>query len=92
MNLHIFTTGEGSPCGLPMVPVMKVSSRTSLAERWSDLIDLDAGRIATGLATVENIGWEIFRLSLDVASGKKTWAEQWGLTNALVPFQPGPVT
>jgi len=30
-----------------MVPVIKISSRTALAERWPDLIDLDAGRIAT---------------------------------------------
>ncbi len=92
MNLHIFTTGEGSPYGLPMVPVIKVSSRTTLAERWPDLIDLDAGRIATGGATTEEVGWEIFRLSLAVASGKKTWAEHWGLANALAPFTPGPVT
>ena len=32
-------------------------------------------------------------LSLDVASGrKKTWAEHWGLHNALAIFNPGPVT
>jgi galactarate dehydratase len=92
MNLHIFTTGEGSPYGLPLAPVIKVSSRSSLAERWSDLIDLDAGRIATGSASIGDIGWELFRLSLEVASGRKTWAEHWGLANALVPFQPGPVT
>jgi galactarate dehydratase len=93
MNLHVFTTGEGSPYGLAMVPVVKVSSRTSLAERWPDLIDIDAGRIATGAATIEEVGWEIFRFILDVASGrKKTWAEHWGLHNALAPFNPGPVT
>ncbi|HWC20609.1 MAG TPA: galactarate dehydratase [Terriglobales bacterium] len=93
MNLHVFTTGEGSPYGLAMVPVVKVSSRTALAERWPDLIDIDAGRIATGEATVEVIGWEIFRFLLDVASGKKkTWAEHWGLHNALAPFNPAPVT
>jgi galactarate dehydratase len=93
MNLHIFTTGEGTPYGLPLVPVIKVSSRTELALRWPDLIDLDAGRIAHGSASIEEIGWEIFRLSLDVASGrKKTWAEHWGLQNALAPFTPGPVT
>jgi galactarate dehydratase len=67
MNLHIFTTGEGSPYGLAMVPVIKVSSRTALAEKWHDL--------------------------LDVASGiKRTWADHWGLSNAVVPFNPGPVT
>jgi galactarate dehydratase len=93
MNLHVFTTGEGSPYGLALVPVVKVSSRTALAERWPDLIDIDAGRIATGNATIEEVGWEIFRFILDVASGrKKTWAEHWGLHNALALFNPGPIT
>ncbi len=93
MNLHVFTTGEGSPYGLALVPVVKVSSRTALAERWPDLIDVDAGRIATGGATIEEVGWEIFRYILDVASGRKqTWADHWGLHNALALFNPGPVT
>jgi galactarate dehydratase len=93
MNLHVFTTGEGSPYGLALVPVVKISSRTALAEKWHDLIDVDAGRIATGEATIESTGWEIFRFLLDVASGrKKTWAETWRLHNALSPFNPGPVT
>ncbi len=93
MNLHVFTTGEGTPYGLSLVPVVKVSSRTALAEKWPDLIDIDAGTIATGRATIEDVGWGIFRLLLDVAGGrKKTWAEHWGLGNALTPFNPGPVT
>ncbi len=93
MNLHVFTTGEGSPYGLALVPVVKVSSRTVLAERWPDLIDVDAGRIATGRATIEEVGWEIFRYILDVASGRKqTWADHWGLHNAMALFNPGPVT
>ena len=93
MNLHLFTTGEGTPYGLAMAPVIKISSRTALAERWPDLIDLDAGRIATGDATIESVGWELFHLMLDVASGrKKTWADHWGLFNTLSLFNPGPVT
>jgi galactarate dehydratase len=92
MNLHVFTTGEGSPYGLSLVPVIKVSSRTALAEKWHDLIDIDAGRIATGQKTIEELGWELFRLILEVAGGRKTWAERWGLGNALSPFNPGPVT
>ncbi len=93
MNMHVFTTGEGSPYGLSLVPVVKVSSRTALAEKWHDLIDVDAGRIATGEATIEQVGWELFRFVLEVASGrKKTWAEHWELGNALAPFNPGPVT
>jgi galactarate dehydratase len=93
MNMHVFTTGEGSPYGLALVPVIKVASRTALAEKWPDLIDIDAGRIATGAATIEETGEEIFRFILDVASGRReTWAEHWGLANALAPFNPGPVT
>ena len=92
MNLHVFTTGEGSPYGLALVPVVKVSSRTALAEKWPDLIDLDAGRIASGGATIGEVGWELFRLMLEVASGRETWAERWGLGNALAMFNPGPVT
>jgi len=93
MNLHVFTTGRGTPYGLAEVPVIKVATRTELARRWHDLIDVNSGRIADGDATVEDVGWELFRLMLDVASGRrKTWAERWKLHNALVLFNPGPVT
>jgi len=92
MNLHIFTTGRGTPYGLAAVPVIKVATRSELARRWHDLMDLDAGRIATGERTIEQMGWELFELMLSVASGKKTWAEHWKLHNALVLFNPAPVT
>lgn len=93
MNLHVFTTGRGTPYGLAEVPVIKVATRTDLARRWHDLMDVNAGVIADGQATIEDVGWELFRLMLDVASGRrKTWAEQWKLHNALVLFNPAPVT
>jgi len=92
MNLHVFTTGRGTPYGLAAVPVIKVATRSELAARWHDLMDVNAGRIATGEATIEETGWELFRLMLDVASGRKTWAEQWKLHNALVLFNPAPIT
>ncbi len=93
MNLHVFTTGRGTPYGLAAVPVIKVATRTDLARRWHDLMDVNAGTIADGDATIEQVGWELFRLMLDVASGRKqTWAEHWKLHNALVLFNPAPVT
>jgi len=93
MNLHVFTTGRGTPYGLAAVPVIKVATRTDLAKRWHDLMDVNAGRIADGSATIDEVGWELFRLMLDVASGRrKTWAEHWKLHNALVLFNPAPVT
>jgi galactarate dehydratase len=93
MTLHVFTTGRGTPYGLAAAPVIKVSTRSDLSQRWHDLIDVDAGTIATGKATIEEVGWEIFRLILDVASGKKqTWSDKWGIHNSLALFNPGPVT
>ena len=93
INLHVFTTGRGTPYGLAEVPVIKVATRSDLARRWHDLMDVNAGRIADGEASIEDVGWELFRLMLDVASGRrKTWAEHWKLHNALVLFNPAPVT
>ncbi|MET0264587.1 MAG: galactarate dehydratase [Duganella sp.] len=92
MNVHIFTTGRGTPYGLAEVPVIKVATRNDLARRWHDLMDINAGRIASGEATIADVGWEMFQLILDVASGRETWAEKWKLQNALVLFNPAPVT
>ncbi|TWM34917.1 Galactarate dehydratase (L-threo-forming) [Bacillus paralicheniformis] len=92
MHLQVFTTGRGTPYGLEMAPVLKVATRQSLSEDWGDLIDVNAGRIATGEASIEEVGWEIFKTILAVASGRKTWAEHWGLSNDLCLFNPAPVT
>jgi len=93
MTLHVFTTGRGTPYGLAAVPVIKVATRSELARRWHDLMDVDAGRIATGRATIEELGWELFHTMLDVASGRqRTWTEKWKLYNSLALFNPAPVT
>jgi galactarate dehydratase len=92
MNLHVFTTGRGTPYGLAECPVVKVATRSDLARRWHDLMDLNAGAVADGDCSVEVMGWRLFHLLLDVASGRRTWAEQHRLHNALVLFNPAPVT
>ena len=93
MNLHVFTTGRGTPYGLAECPVIKVATRTSLARRWHDLMDINAGRIADGDASIEDVGWELFNFMIEAASGrKKTWAEHYKLHNALVLFNPAPIT
>jgi galactarate dehydratase len=93
INLHVFTTGRGTPYSLAEVPVLKVATRSDLARRWHDLMDVNAGTIATGEASIADVGWELFRLMLEVASGRKqTKAEALKLHNALVLFNPAPVT
>ena len=92
MTLHVFTTGRGTPYGLAEVPVVKVATNSGMARRWHDLMDLDAGAIAEGTASIEDIGEALFDMLLAVASGKRTCAEKLGLHNALVLFNPAPVT
>ncbi len=92
MNLHVFTTGRGTPYGLAAVPVIKVATRSELARRWHDLMDFDAGPIANGETTIEEAGMQLFKMMLDVASGKRTWAETWKLQNSLALFNPAPIT
>ncbi len=93
MNMHLFMTGRGTPYGLASVPVVKVASNSSLSARWHDLIDFDAGPVASGDKTIEELGWDLFHFILEVASGRKKVAcDRLGLHNDLVLFNPGPLT
>jgi galactarate dehydratase len=92
MNVHVFTTGRGTPYGLAEAPVVKVATTSGLARRWHDLMDVNAGVIADGEATIEETGWALFERLLAVASGERTCAERLGLNNSLVLFNPAPVT
>ena len=92
MNVHVFTTGRGTPYGLAEVPVIKVATRSDLARRWHDIMDIDAGRIISAGETIESMGHLMFEKILAVASGEKTCSERLGLCNQLALFNPGPVT
>ncbi|WP_323131529.1 UxaA family hydrolase [Reichenbachiella agarivorans] len=73
-NIILFTTGLGTPTGNPVAPVIKISSNTSLKERMSDIIDLDAGPITRGEKTIAEVGGEILEKIIAVASGESTKA------------------
>lgn len=93
MTLHVFTTGRGTPYGLKEVPVVKVATRSDLARRWHDLMDINAGRVVDGEASIEEMGWELFHYMIDVASGRKrSCAETLKLHNSLALFNPAPIT
>ena len=72
IGLQVFLTGRGTPYGLAIAPVLKVSSRSNLYDMWQDLIDINAGSIATGETTVPEIGLQIFHKIVNIASGKDT--------------------
>ncbi len=90
VNVIAFTTGRGSAIGFPTVPVVKISSNSAIFDTMRDNIDLNAGRIMDGTATVEQVGREIFDRVLAVASGLKTASEVLG-HHEFVPWRIGPV-
>ena len=93
IGLQVFMTGRGTPYGLAIAPVIKVCSRNEMKDNWFDLIDISAGGVATGEATIPEVGAEIFRFILDVASGKKKpYSDQYGFHNDLCIFNPAPIT
>ncbi|MDY3617614.1 UxaA family hydrolase [Agathobaculum sp.] len=93
IGLQVFITGRGTPYNMRAVPVVKVGTRTDLKEQWFDLIDIDAGTIATGRKSVAEVGSELFRCILEVASGKRqTFADLHGIYNDTYVFNPAPIT
>ena len=75
INIVVFTSGRGTPTGSSVVPTIKVSTNTPMAEALTDLIDLNAGTIADGTKNLEEVGQEIFDEIIAVANGKLTKAE-----------------
>jgi altronate hydrolase len=90
VNLIAFTTGRGSAIGFPNVPVLKIASNSNTYRRMTGNMDINAGRIADGTATVQEVGQEIFDKLLRVASGEKTHAEELG-HHEFAPWRIGPV-
>jgi altronate hydrolase len=89
-NLIVFTTGRGSAIGFPSIPVLKISSNTNTYKRMTGNMDINAGGIADGAATIEQVGREIFETLIRVASGERTLAEKLG-HHEFAPWRIGPV-
>ncbi len=91
-NMIVFTTGRGSCFGCRPSPSIKVASNPELFIRMRDDMDIDAGRILLGQASVSELGEEIYHRILEVASGEKTASEEFGYgDNEFAPWTMGAV-
>ncbi len=68
-NLVLFTTGLGTPTGNPIAPVIKVASNTELADKMSDIIDIETGAVIRGEKTIQEMAEELLDFIIKVASG-----------------------
>ena len=91
-NLVAFTTGRGSAFGSKPSPCIKIATNSEMYGRLRADMDIDAGPILEGGATVEEIGGVIFEKLIAVASGEASKSESQGLGDyEFVPWQIGAV-
>ncbi|QQS47359.1 MAG: altronate dehydratase [Acidobacteriota bacterium] len=89
-NMICFTTGRGSGIGFPVVPVIKIASNSRIAARMEDNIDINAGTIVDGQASIQDVGRIIYETIRRKASGERTKSEILG-HKEFVPWRIGPV-
>ncbi|MEL7648948.1 MAG: UxaA family hydrolase [Sedimentibacter sp.] len=77
-QIVVFTTGRGTPTGCPIAPVIKITGNTEAYQKMKDNIDINAGKIITDGATLDEIGREIFDKITEVSNGSLTKAEILG--------------
>ena len=75
-HIILFTTGRGTPFGAP-APTVKISTNTALYEKKGNWIDFNAGTVAQG-EDLDHAGDRLLDFVLEIASGKKTHAEERG--------------
>ena len=91
-NMVCFTTGRGSVFGFKPVPSIKIATNSAVYKRMTEDMDINAGEIVDGTASLEEMGDRIFQYILEVASGKKSLSEELGIgSNEFVPWQIGAV-
>ena len=69
-TLILFTTGLGTPTGNPICPVIKVSTNNTLAQKMSDIIDIDTGDVISKGVSISEMGERILDYCIQVASGE----------------------
>jgi altronate hydrolase len=89
----VFTTGRGSVLGGKPTPSIKVATNTPMFERMREDMDINAGRIVDGTASINSVGEEIFEKIIAVASGEQSVSEELDLgQDEFIPWQLGAVT
>jgi altronate hydrolase len=86
-HLTLFTTGRGSVVGSAISPVIKICANPDTYEKLSEDMDINAGRILTGDASLDEVGNEIYDLVLKVASGDQTLSEALGHQEFILTYK-----
>ena len=82
-----FVTGRGSVVGSAISPVVKICANPETYRRMADDMDVDAGRILEGRATLDQVGQEIFDLTIGLGQGQRTRSEDLGHQEFILTYK-----
>jgi len=82
VNLIAFTTGRGSAIGFPSIPVLKIASNSNTYRRMTGNMDINAGRIADGDASVEQLAAKFSKLCCVWHPARARTPKNWGTMNS----------
>jgi altronate hydrolase len=88
-NVILFTTGLGTPTGNPIAPVVKIATNSNLAQRMSDIIDIDTGGIITGESNIEKMGETILERVIQIVSGEARTKAEILSQDDFIPWKRG---
>jgi altronate hydrolase len=86
-HVILFVTGRGSVVGSAISPVVKICANPETYRRMADDMDVDAGRILTGDAGLDEVGAEIRDLVLGLGDGKRTKSEELGHQEFILTYK-----
>lgn len=86
-HLTLFTTGRGSVVGSAIAPVIKICANPETARRLAADMDINAGRILEGEATLDEVGAEIVETIMAVAGGRPSVSEALGHREFILTYK-----
>ena len=91
-NIIAFTTGRGSVFGSRPAPTVKLATNSALATSMTGDIDIDCSGIVEADRPLLEVGEQVYRSLVEVASGRQSKSEELGLGGEeIVPWQLGAV-
>jgi altronate hydrolase len=86
-HVILFTTGRGSVVGSAISPVIKVCSNSTTYNNLVGDMDINAGAIMDGKASIDSVGQEIYDLIGEVCLGAQTKSEQLGHQEFILTYK-----
>jgi altronate dehydratase large subunit len=78
------TTGQGSPTGNPVSPVIKVCGDPKTCDWMKCNIDIDASKIITGDQNINDVADLLWNKMIDTCNGNLTAAEVLGFEDIAI--------